>query len=261
MRACNAQITPATCSVQLAPAPQRLRLRSLLPLYTTPAHPPPSASFEEAQEGLGAFGGKGADAAPVVAAGHRQRLKAMGSACNGRLALLMSQAAGVSGVPSIVDVDVMSDLIVRRVAAGRVAATVAALQTKALALRAQGQCVVAAKCLKQAIALGHLPSRADLADMLIDGREGIAQDCARAFELVEEGAGWGCHHCQGVLSRCYSMAAAAKHTTSSSWPRECHVHANDQHVLQLAQGSAAKGSRYKKTSARPPTQIVTFFLC
>jgi hypothetical protein len=168
----------------------------------------------------------------------------MGSACNGRLALLMSQAAGVAGVHSIGDGDVMSDLIVRRVAAGRAAATVAALQTKALALRARGQCVVAAKCLKQAIALGHLPSRADLADMLIDGREGIAQDCARAFELVEEGARWGCHHCQGVLSRCYSMAAAAKHATSSSWPRECHVHANEQRVLQLAQGSAAKGSRW-----------------
>ncbi len=42
-----------------------------------------------------------------------------------------------------------------------------------------------------------------MARMLKDGREGVAQDRNRAFELVEEGARLGCHHCQGVMAECY----------------------------------------------------------
>jgi hypothetical protein len=44
-----------------------------------------------------------------------------------------------------------------------------------------------------------LPSRALLAQMLIEGREGVAVDHKRGFELAKEGARLGCHHCQGVM--------------------------------------------------------------
>jgi hypothetical protein len=49
--------------------------------------------------------------------------------------------------------------------------------------RAQTQCIAAAAQLQQAVSLGHLHSRADLAWMLIDGREGAARNQAKACEL------------------------------------------------------------------------------
>jgi hypothetical protein len=66
-----------------------------------------------------------------------------------------------------------------------------------------GQCAAAAVALKLAVDLGHLPSRALKACMLIDGGEDGAEDHNAAFELVEEGTHLGCHHCQGVMARCY----------------------------------------------------------
>ncbi len=76
------------------------------------------------------------------------------------------------------------------------------LHEKAGALRAAGKCAEAASLLEEAIVHGHLSSRADLADMLMQGRGGVAQDCTRAFGLLEEGASLGCHHCQGMLAFC-----------------------------------------------------------
>ena len=70
-------------------------------------------------------------------------------------------------------------------------------------LCASGRYAAAAVALKLAVDLWHLPSRALMARMLIDGREGVAQDRNRAFELVEEGARLGCHHCLGVMTECY----------------------------------------------------------
>ena len=61
--------------------------------------------------------------------------------------------------------------------------------------------------------------------MLLDGREGVAQDSKRAFELVEEGARLGCHHCQGVMAECCRFSNAAR-------------------SLELARESSGKGSRY-----------------
>jgi len=97
-------------------------------------------------------------------------------------------------------------------------------------LRAAGDFAAAAKQLIDAIGLGDSPSRADLADMLISGREGVAVDQIRAFELVEEGALLGCHHCHGVMALCYRSGFGCVKDAVRS--------------LALARASAGKGSKY-----------------
>jgi len=81
-----------------------------------------------------------------------------------------------------------------------------------------------------AIGLGDTPSRADLADMLISGREGVAWDQKRGFKLVEEGARLGCHHCQGVMALCYLFGYGCVKDASRS--------------LALARAIEGKGSKY-----------------
>jgi hypothetical protein len=97
-------------------------------------------------------------------------------------------------------------------------------------LCASGQCAAAMVALKLAVDLGHLPSRALNAWMLIRGREDVAQDCYTAFELVEEGARLGCHHCQGVMAWCYFDGFGCVRDVARS--------------LELARESSVKGSRY-----------------
>jgi TPR repeat protein len=74
----------------------------------------------------------------------------------------------------------------------------AAVAESAVASLASGKCSLAAAQLQEALLLGHLPSRASLAWMLAFGRQGVAKDRSRAFELVEQGARLGCHDCQGI---------------------------------------------------------------
>jgi TPR repeat protein len=97
-------------------------------------------------------------------------------------------------------------------------------------LLAAGQCAAAAAQLQRAIDLGHLPSRALKAWLLIDGREGVAKDHKAAFELAEEGARVGCHHCQGVMAECYF------------WGHGCKM--DNARSLELARESSGRGSRY-----------------
>ncbi len=105
-------------------------------------------------------------------------------------------------------------------------------------LCALGPCAAAAVALKLAVDLGHLLSRALMAHMLLEGREGVAMDVNAAFELVEEGARFGCHHCQGVMARCYLYGYGCKKDEARS--------------LELARGSSVKGSRYGQNKrARP----------
>ena len=135
------------------------------------------------------------------------------------------------GGPVPRDCSVLMDCIVRRVASAHVAATPEGLHTQAQALRAAGDhAAAAAALLQQAVGLGHTLSRADLADMLIWGREGVAQDRDRAFDLVEEGARLGCHHCQGVLARCCFDGFGCSKDAARS--------------LALARASAGEGSKY-----------------
>ena len=122
------------------------------------------------------------------------------------------------------------DCIVRRVAAAQVAATPEALHAQAQAMRAAGDFAAAAALLQQAVGLGHVLSRADLADMLIYGREGVAEDRKRAFELVQEGTRLGCCHSQGVMARCYAGGFGCSEDAARS--------------LALARASAGEGSKY-----------------
>jgi TPR repeat protein len=197
LRVCNAQ-GAALVRIQLSPAAQRLRLRTLVPVYE-------------------------------MAMGHRQRLRGMGCGGRGKLALLMSQGGG-GDRPVSRDCSALMDRIVRRVAAAQVAATPEGLHAKAQALRAAGECAAAAALLQQAVGHGHVPSRADLAGMLIEGRESVAKDRERGFELAEEGARLGCHSCQGVMAMCYLFGAGC----SQDAPRS----------LALARASAGEGSKY-----------------
>jgi TPR repeat protein len=97
-------------------------------------------------------------------------------------------------------------------------------------LLAAGQYAAAAAQLQQAIDLGHLPSCAHLAALFLWDREGFAKDWIRAFTLAEEGALFGCHHCQGVLACCYNVGAGCSYDAQRSLP--------------LARQSAGKGSKY-----------------
>ena len=106
----------------------------------------------------------------------------------------------------------------------------AALYRHALTLVSTGQCAIAMIHLNLAIYLGHLPSRALKAWMLIHGRKGVAPDNNLAFELVKDGTRLGCHHCQGVMARCYMWGHGIRLDQAQS--------------LKLARKSSGLGSRY-----------------
>jgi TPR repeat protein len=106
----------------------------------------------------------------------------------------------------------------------------AALYQQALALVTTGQCAAALIPLTRAITLKHLPSRALLAWLMLDGRKGVARDRIGAFALVNEGALLDCYHCKGVMADWYL----------GDWV--CQK--NEARLLELAQESSANGSRY-----------------
>jgi len=119
---------------------------------------------------------------------------------------------------------------VRRVAAGLAAAVRDKVAKEAEELCASGKFAAAVVPLQWAIHLRDLPSRALKAWLLIDGREGVAKDEERGFELAEEGARLGCHHCQGVLAYCYYGGLGCVTDEARS--------------LELARESSGRGSRY-----------------
>jgi TPR repeat protein len=133
----------------------------------------------------------------------------------------------MNGCPTIGRRKDLKTFILRRTTAK----TPAALYNHAMSLVAIGQCAAAMVYLNLAVDRGHLPSRALMAHMLSGGREGVAKDHKRAFELVNVGYQMGCHHCQGVLAMCYKL---------------CHgcVKADAVRSLELARESAKKGSKY-----------------
>ena len=96
--------------------------------------------------------------------------------------------------------------ILRRIAVRRASETPEGLNWNAECLKSKGECVDAVELLEKAIAIGHLPSRADLAWMLIEGREGVVMNQTRAFELVNNGIDLlypRCRLCSSVLALCY----------------------------------------------------------
>jgi TPR repeat protein len=125
-------------------------------------------------------------------------------------------------------------LKVARVAAKLMHSLAAAVRNKvgkeAEELCASGQGAAAAVALKLAVDLGHLPSRALKAHMLLNFSEDVAKNYDAAFELAEEGARLGCHHCQGVIAYCYCDGYGCVRDRARS--------------LELARESSGKGSRY-----------------
>jgi len=120
--------------------------------------------------------------------------------------------------------------VARRIASKQMAALRDEVAKEAEDFYALGQFAAAILPLQLAVDLGHLPSRALMAHILLRGREGVAQDRNIAFELVEEGARVGCHHCQGVLAECYWFGYGCQKDEARS--------------LELARESSGNRSKY-----------------
>jgi len=163
---------------------------------------------------------------------HAERLSAVGCGFKGRLVRLLSLCVGRHFEPQRNKraCHQMMQSIARRVAAGLAAAVRDKVAKEAEELCASGQCAAAVVPLQRAIDFGDLPSRALKAWLLLWCREGIAVNCNRAFELAEEGARMGCHHCQGVLAFCYWGGLGCEEDEFRS--------------LELARESSGRGSRY-----------------
>lgn len=120
-----------------------------------------------------------------------------------------------------------------RVAARRCEGTAEELYFKGQRSYSSGDYAGAAAAYRRSIAMGHLHPRADLAHMIIDGRNGIERSdraLSEAFQLVGEGARAACPRCQGVLARCYFRVL--------SFTRNAAV------ALQLSRASASRGCKY-----------------
>jgi len=163
---------------------------------------------------------------------HAERLCAVGSGLKGRLVRLLSLGVGCHFEPqrNWGACRKMMQSNVRRVAAVLAAAVRDKVAKEAEELCASGRCAAAVVALQRAIYLGDSPSRALKAWLLIGGREGVVKDRKQAFELAEEGARLGCHHCQGVLAYCYCWGWGCEQDEALS--------------LSLARESSGRGSRY-----------------
>jgi TPR repeat protein len=163
---------------------------------------------------------------------HAERLRAVGCGLKGKLVRLLSLGVGRHNEPqrNWGACHKMMQSIVRRVAAGLAAAVRDKAAKEAEELCASGQCAAAVVPLQQAIALGDLPSHALMAWLLLWGREGVAKDRDRGFELAEEGARAGCRHCQGVMACCRLYGYGCEK--------------DEERSLELALESSGRGSRY-----------------
>jgi len=168
---------------------------------------------------------------------HAERLCAMGCGVKGKLVRLLSLGVGRHFEPqrNWRACHQMMQSIARRVASKVMAAVRDEAAKEAEELCASGQYAAALVPLQRAIDFGHLPSLALKAWLLIGGREGIAVDEKEAFELANEGARLGCHHCQGVLARCYKC---------DRYPSSFGCEQDYARSLELARESSGRGSRY-----------------
>jgi TPR repeat protein len=130
-------------------------------------------------------------------------------------------------------------IIARRVASKEMAVVRDEAAKEAEELCASGQCAAAFALLQLAIELGHLPSRAHMAWLLINGRKGVVKDPRKGFELAEEGVRLDCSECKGVVAECYK----GDFCSCSIVPG---LVVNEKLSLQLARDSSDKDSRYGK---------------
>ena len=172
---------------------------------------------------------------------HAERLCAVGCGFKGKLVRLVAMGVGRHFEPqgNWGACHKMMQSTVRRVASKRMAAVRDEAAKEAEELCASGQCAAALVPLHRAIEFGDLSSRALKAWLHIEGREGVAENQYTAFALAEEGARFGCHHCQGVLAYCLGNCPGCG---SSARPDPYVV--DETRALELARESAAAGSRY-----------------
>ncbi len=165
---------------------------------------------------------------------HRQRLRAVGCGLTARLVRLLLRRLPATATlqPRVTGRFPCRGMlaVARRVASAMAAASLRAVVAESERAVAVGQCGAAALHLRRAVALGHLPSRAHLAWMMLKGRQGIVCDENGAYDLVEPGAALGCSDCQGVLSYCFLL----------NMPQPGCAQA----ALAMARRSATSGSRY-----------------
>jgi TPR repeat protein len=163
---------------------------------------------------------------------HAERLCAVGCGLKGRLVRLLSLGVGHHFEPqsNLRACHQMMQSNARRVASKSMAAARDEAAKEAEELCASGQCAAAVVPLQRAIDFGDFTSLALKAWLLIDGREGIAVDRERGFELAEEGARLGCHHCQGVVAYCYLCGLGCEEDEARS--------------LEFVRESSGRGSRY-----------------
>ena len=170
---------------------------------------------------------------------HAERLRMVGSGLKGKLVRLLALGVGSHFEPTRNwgACRRMMQIILRHAAAGMAAAVRDNVAKEAEKLCASGQCAAALPSLQQAIDLGHLPSLALKAWMLIKGRESVAEDRQAAVELARRGMGLGCHHCQGVMAYC-NCIGFGEGTTVDPYVID------EERALELARESSEKGSRY-----------------
>jgi len=195
---------------------------------------------------------------------HVEWLRAVGCGLKGKLVRLLLLGVGRHFEPqrNRGTCRKMMQSNVRCVAAGLAAAVLERAVKEAKRLLAARQCAAAALQLQRAIILGHMPSRAHLADLFLRCREGFAQDNERAFALAEEGARLGCH-CQGVLADFYYVAPGCSGDAAWSPPlaRESASKDNTYGQIMLgrlyrwgeggvAQGYAAAVAQYQLAAAQ-----------
>jgi TPR repeat protein len=163
---------------------------------------------------------------------HVDRLLAVGCGFKGKLVRMLALGVGRHFEPqrNRRACHQMMQINARRVASKLMAAVRDEAAKEAHELCASGQCAAALVPLQRAIGFGDLPSRALKAWMLMDGREGVAKDEEKAFDLAEEGARFGCYHCQGVMACFYHFGLGCR--------------PNQVRSLELARESAGRGSRY-----------------
>jgi TPR repeat protein len=104
------------------------------------------------------------------------------------------------------------------------------MRERALRLYATGLYGAAAAIWQEAVVLGDACSHAELAWLLIHGRQGVEVNETAAFQLAQAGAVSGCMHSCGVLACCFVNGDGC----SPDMVRG----------LQLARDSAAAGSKY-----------------
>ena len=171
---------------------------------------------------------------PLCDAALLQRLR-LHLLCSGGTAKLAVSLSLDSCMPASAACSRLMHSIVRRVAAGLAVAAPEGLHIKARNLLLLRQFPCAAAQYEKAIALEHGPSHADLAWLLLRGRQALAKDEARAFELAAAGARKGCSSSTGVLACCYLQG---------------HGCARDEtRAMQLARASSASGSSYGQCAA------------